>query len=209
MQLLKTPKLIAASAYPSSAGGQFGSNPTKASRLHPLLAFVFAGLASTLATSTQANYTLQTLAGTATEQRTEQAASGTNRLQSHSHTYKAAGSNASHTTTQDYPRDASGSLKPQGRLDVIDDMQGLDAMPLKGKALSLHWEMMFTRPMFETPDMGEQCALLAEVAALVDVGRVRSTVSTSFGRINVHNLRKAHALIESGKAHGKVVLAGF
>eukprot|EP01034_Spumella_vulgaris_P045458 gene45458-56623_t len=68
---------------------------------------------------------------------------------------------------------------------------------------------MFTRPMYETPDMGEQGALLAEVAALVDAGRVRSTVSTSFGRINAHNLRKAHALIESGKAHGKVVLAGF
>ncbi|PIF92994.1 hypothetical protein CLU86_3946 [Acidovorax sp. 62] len=51
-----------------------------------MLAFVFAGLASTVATSTQANYTVQTLAGTATEQRTEQAASGTNRLQSHSDT---------------------------------------------------------------------------------------------------------------------------
>ena len=34
---------------------------------------------------TQANYTLQTLAGTATEKRTEQTASGTNRLQSHSY----------------------------------------------------------------------------------------------------------------------------
>ena len=85
MQLSKTPKLIAASAYPSSASSPFGSTPTKASRLHPLLVFVFAGLASTLATSTQANYTIQTLAGTATEKRTEQTASGTNRLQSHSY----------------------------------------------------------------------------------------------------------------------------
>lgn len=86
MRLLKTPKLIAASAYSSSASSQFGSTPTKVSRLHPLLAFVFAGLTSTVATSTQANYTLQTLAGTATEQRTEQTASGTHRPQSHSHT---------------------------------------------------------------------------------------------------------------------------
>ena len=86
MKLLKTPKLIAASAYPSSASSQFGASPTKASRLHPLLAFVFAGLASTLATSTQAHYTLQTLAGTTTEKRTEQTASGTNRLPSYSDT---------------------------------------------------------------------------------------------------------------------------
>ncbi len=78
--------MIAASAHPSSASSPFDSTPTKASRLHPLLAFVFAGLASTLATSTQAHYTIQTLAGTATEQRTEQTASGTNRLQSHSDT---------------------------------------------------------------------------------------------------------------------------
>ena len=41
-----------------------------------MLAFVFAGLASTLATSTQAHHTNQTLAGTATEQRTEKAPLG-------------------------------------------------------------------------------------------------------------------------------------
>lgn len=111
-------------------------------------------------------------------------------------------------TLQHYPQIIE-ALKPQGRLGVIDDMQGLDAMPLKSKALSLHWELMFTRPMYETPDMAEQGALLAEVAALVDAGRIRSTASTSFGTINAQNLRKAHALIESGKAHGKVVLAGF
>ena len=72
--------MTAASAHPSSASSPFGSTPTKASRLHPFLAFVFAGLASTLATSTQAHHTLQTLAGTATAKRTEQTASGNNRL---------------------------------------------------------------------------------------------------------------------------------
>jgi YD repeat-containing protein len=54
LKLLKTPKLIAASAYPSSASSQFGASPTKASRLHTLLAFVFAGLASTVATASVA-----------------------------------------------------------------------------------------------------------------------------------------------------------
>lgn len=87
--------MIAVSAYPSSASSLFGSTPTKASRLHPLLAFVFAGVASTLATSTQAHHTIQTLAGTATEQRTEQTASGTNRLQSHCHTPPAPNPRAS------------------------------------------------------------------------------------------------------------------
>lgn len=101
------------------------------------------------------------------------------------------------------------SLKPQAALAVIDDMQGLDLMLLKPKSIALHWEMMFTRSMFETPDMGEQGRLLAEVAALVDAGRVRTTVNANFGTINAANLRRAHALIESGTARGKVVLQGF
>ena len=101
------------------------------------------------------------------------------------------------------------SLKPQGAIGVIDDMVGLDVMALKSKALSLHWELMFTRSMFETPDMAEQGRLLAEVAKLVDAGRVRTTAGAHFGAINAANLLKAHAWIESGKAQGKVVLEGF
>ncbi|MEO5794367.1 MAG: zinc-binding alcohol dehydrogenase family protein [Rhodoferax sp.] len=101
------------------------------------------------------------------------------------------------------------ALKPQGALGAIDDMAGLDPMLLKSKAISLHWELMFTRPMFQTPDMGEQGKLLAEVAALVDAGRIRTTANTHLGAINAANLRKAHALVESGTTQGKVVVAGF
>ena len=113
------------------------------------------------------------------------------------------------TQTEQHYAQIIESLKPQGQLAVIDDMKMLDAMPLKTKCISLHWEMMFARSRFETPDIAEQGALLAEVAALVDAGRVRTTANASFGTINAANLRKAHVLIESGKAQGKVVLAGF
>jgi zinc-binding alcohol dehydrogenase family protein len=116
---------------------------------------------------------------------------------------------ASLTQTGQHYAQIVESLKPQGQFAVIDDMPVLDAMPLKGKAISLHWESMFTRSMFETPDVARQCELLAEVAALVDAGRIRSTANQSFGTINAANLRRAHALIESGKAQGKVVLQGF
>ncbi|MBB1603125.1 zinc-binding alcohol dehydrogenase family protein [Variovorax sp. UMC13] len=101
------------------------------------------------------------------------------------------------------------SLKPQGKIGVIDDMPVLDAMPLKTKSLSLHWEMMFARARFQTPDMAEQGQILAELATLVDAGRIRTTANASFGPINAANLRRAHALIESGTAQGKVVLQGF
>ena len=116
---------------------------------------------------------------------------------------------ASLTQTSQHYAQIIESLKPQGKIGVIDDMPSLDVMPLKGKSLSLHWELMFVRSRFETPDMAEQGRLLAEVAALVDAGRVRTTFGEHFGTIDAANLRRAHAFVESGQARGKVVLAGF
>ncbi|MCB1956910.1 MAG: zinc-binding alcohol dehydrogenase family protein [Rhodocyclaceae bacterium] len=101
------------------------------------------------------------------------------------------------------------SMAPQGRLALIDDPEPIDVRLLKRKSLSLHWEMMFTRSLFGTPDMGAQGRLLDEVARLVDEGLVRSTLAGHFGPIDASNLRKAHALIESGRARGKIVLEGF
>ncbi|MEI2416595.1 zinc-binding alcohol dehydrogenase family protein [Orrella sp. JC864] len=100
-------------------------------------------------------------------------------------------------------------IRPQGKLGLIDDPATLDAMPLKSKAVSLHWELMFTRPMFETPDMIAQHRLLERVAELVDAGRIQTTLNEDYGPINAANLRRAHALVESQRSRGKVVLSGF
>ncbi len=101
------------------------------------------------------------------------------------------------------------ALKPQGQFSLIDDPNSLDVTLLKRKALSLHWELMFTRPLYTTPDLAEQGRLLDEVAALVDAGNVRTTAGMQFGAINAANLKRAHAWIESGRAQGKAVLEGF
>lgn len=101
------------------------------------------------------------------------------------------------------------AIAPQGRLALIDDPAVLDAKPLKRKSASLHWEFMFARSMFETPDMQRQHELLDEVAALVDAGVLRTTLGEHFGTINAANLRRAHGLLESAKAKGKIVLEGF
>ena len=100
-------------------------------------------------------------------------------------------------------------LAPQGKLALIDDPEALDVKLLKTKSISLHWELMFTRSMFETPDMIEQHKLLERVAQLIDDGVLRSTVTERFGTINAANVRRAHALLESGTARGKIVLSGF
>jgi len=100
-------------------------------------------------------------------------------------------------------------LAPQGRLGPIDDPATLDVMPLKPKSLSLHWELMFTRSLFQTADMERQHAILTEVSQLIDAGRLRTTFAESFGPIAAANLTRAHALIESRRAKGKLVLEGF
>lgn len=116
---------------------------------------------------------------------------------------------ASLTHTEQHFAQLIDVLKPQGRLGVIDDPESLDVMPLKRKSLSLHWELMFTRSLYETADMINQHHLLNRVSALIDQGVLRTTVGEHFGAINAANMRRAHALVESGKARGKIVLEGF
>ncbi|MES2531571.1 MAG: zinc-binding alcohol dehydrogenase family protein [Pseudomonadota bacterium] len=116
---------------------------------------------------------------------------------------------ASLTQTDRHYAQLIEALKPQGRFALIDDPAALDARPLKSKSLSLHWELMFTRSSFETPDMQRQHELLERVSALVDQGVLKTTLGEDFGTINAANLRRAHALVESGRARGKAVLAGF
>lgn len=100
-------------------------------------------------------------------------------------------------------------IAPQGRLALIDDPATLDVMPFKRKAVSIHHELMFTRALYGTPDMDEQGKILNAVAGLVDSGRVRTTLTERISPINAANLKRAHALLESGSARGKLVLEGF
>jgi len=97
-------------------------------------------------------------------------------------------------------------IAPQGRLALIDDPQSFDINPLKRKSVSVHWEFMFTRSMFQTADMAAQGELLDEVSRLIDRGILKTTLNEVFGPICAANLKRAHALLESGKATGKIVL---
>lgn len=101
-------------------------------------------------------------------------------------------------------------IRPQGGIVSIDNTDV--PMPMAGmktKAASLHWEFMFARAMFQTPDMIAQHHLLTYVAGEIDSGRLRTTLDTVLTPINAENLRKAHALIEAGTAKGKIVLEQF
>jgi zinc-binding alcohol dehydrogenase family protein len=101
-------------------------------------------------------------------------------------------------------------LRPQGRaVSIVETAGPLDLGPLKNKSLSFSWEFMFTRSSYQTADMIEQHHLLNHVAELVDAGTLRTTVTEQLAPISAATVRRAHTAIESGRAIGKLVIAGW
>ncbi len=101
-------------------------------------------------------------------------------------------------------------IAPQGRIVTITEAkENHNVDLLKAKSASFSYEFMFTRSMFQTADMIEQHKLLAEVAKLVDDGTITNTANESFGPLSPESLQKAHALLESGKAIGKITFDGI
>lgn len=100
-------------------------------------------------------------------------------------------------------------LAPQGEVCFIDIPTGLDFLQLRRKAASVHMEMMMVRVVHPGQDMISIHRLLADVAAMVDDGLVKTTMGEHYGALSVANLKRAHAAIESGRTIGKIVLSGF
>jgi NADPH:quinone reductase len=111
--------------------------------------------------------------------------------------------------SEQYVAQVAELIAPQGRFGLIDDPESFDIMPFKLKAASIHWELMFTRSIFQTQDMAQQGEILDKIATLLDAGKIRSTATETLGTINAQNLKLAHTILESGKAKGKIVLEGF
>jgi NADPH2:quinone reductase len=94
-------------------------------------------------------------------------------------------------------------MAPRGHIVSIDDVR--DIMPLKMKSITWHWELMFTRPIYEPAD-DYQHRLLEQASALINAGALRTTMTRQLGPLNAATLREAHRLVESGTTIGKVVV---
>lgn len=101
-------------------------------------------------------------------------------------------------------------IRPQGAIvAIVGNRAPLDLNLLKAKSVSFHWEFMFTRPQFRTPDRGRQGEILERLAELVEAGEIRSTAVTRLEPISPENLARAHGLLEEGRTLGKIVLQGW
>jgi zinc-binding alcohol dehydrogenase family protein len=101
-------------------------------------------------------------------------------------------------------------VAPQGALvAIVGNTKPLPMDVVRSKSATVCWELMFTRPRFQTPDMIEQHRLLNKVGEWLDAGKLRGTLKETLSPINGANLRKAHEKLESGTMIGKLVLKGW
>jgi zinc-binding alcohol dehydrogenase family protein len=98
-------------------------------------------------------------------------------------------------------------IKPQGRItSIVENSSELKQDEVKRKSATFVWEFMFTRSMFQTPDMVAQHRLLDRVGEWIDEGRLRTTLRQTSGHLTAANLKEVHRQIEAGRAVGKFVL---
>jgi len=101
-------------------------------------------------------------------------------------------------------------VAPQGAMvAIVGNAKPMAMDVVRSKSATLCWELMFTRPRFQTPDMIEQHRLLNEVAARLDAGKLKCTLKETLSPISGANLKKAHERLESGAMIGKLVLKGW
>jgi zinc-binding alcohol dehydrogenase family protein len=101
-------------------------------------------------------------------------------------------------------------VAPQGAMvAIVGNQKPMPMDVVRSKSATMCWELMFTRPRFQTADMIEQHRLLNQVAEGLDSGKLRCTLKETLSPINGANLRKAHERLESGTMIGKLVLKGW
>jgi len=101
-------------------------------------------------------------------------------------------------------------VAPQGAMvAIVGNAKPMAMDVVRSKSATMCWELMFTRPRFQTPDMIEQHRLLNEVAARLDAGKLKCTLKETLSPISGANLKKAHQRLEAGTMIGKLVLKGW
>ncbi|MCX5481387.1 zinc-binding alcohol dehydrogenase family protein [Kaistia geumhonensis] len=114
--------------------------------------------------------------------------------------------------TSGHAGEIAALVAPEGHVGIIEGVDGFGPAEfgqLYQKAVGLQFESMFARSRFGTPAIERQHEILDRVAALVDAGTIRTTLTKTLSPINAANLREAHKLVESGRMIGKLVVAGW
>lgn len=109
--------------------------------------------------------------------------------------------------TDDHWQSISNLIAPLGHIcTIVENRQPLDQSALKTKSAALHWEFMFTRSMFTTPDIAQQGEILKQMAQLLDEGKLTTTLTETVTGLTVETLTAAHHKLLAGHMLGKLVI---
>jgi len=98
-------------------------------------------------------------------------------------------------------------IAPQGHIcTIVENEKPLNMDQLKLKSAALHFEFMYTRSMFTTPDIARQGEILDATAALLDDGKLAGSLSKTLHGLSVETLSEAHQRVLEGHMRGKVVI---
>lgn len=116
---------------------------------------------------------------------------------------------ANFVNTEAYWQVMGELIAPLGDILLIVEPRELLRLgdPLKAKCVSIHWEFMFARSKFQTPDMAQQGAILEQLSEWIDTGIIRHTATQYLGELSCESLREAHGLLEAGRTVGKMVMS--
>lgn len=114
------------------------------------------------------------------------------------------------TDTEPYLGRALQLVAPRGvACFIVAPTRPLDLALAAQKSITIAWELMFTRSMFQTADMGEQGRILDEMGALLDTGRLACTLTERLTPICAATLQQAHAQLATRATIGKLVVEGW
>ena len=106
------------------------------------------------------------------------------------------------TSTPGSAASLARAMNPQGHITLIDNFDDSIA-PFKPKSITVSWEMMFTRSLFQTADMDAQHRLLKEVSAMVDAGVLRTTLTHVGGGVDGSESSPGPRTDRNGQGDGK------
>lgn len=108
--------------------------------------------------------------------------------------------------SDDNIKEAAKVVKPQGRICTLLPITNPLPNAFFGKSLTLSYELMYTRSVYETDDWIKQHQYLTELKNQVEQGFISSTLSTVFDEMNTNTLTEAYRQLQTEHTIGKIVL---
>ncbi len=103
-------------------------------------------------------------------------------------------------------KEATNVVKPQGRIATLLPFENRLPNKLFSKSITLSYELMYTRSLYQTEDWVKQHEYLMELKEQVEAGNIVSTKSEYFSKMNEETLTEAYALLQKEHTIGKIVL---